>query len=658
MSKFRGAGKWRSEGPSRTNTGSSIRGKISAPIPIPDDEFPIRSPGTGIAVPLGTDGVEARLRASIATELDNTALQTGIPIVSTVDPKLPIQSTAGQAQPFREIQIPRTNQPSSQRDSGTSVPSGSSMGKPQRKKSSFRSALGRLFGKRSKNGGTSPPEQGTSGMKAGQHRSDPTALNRIPTGGAGSQKRSASLPINEYNRALRSHSTATEEFPNTENETNLDSIHADGQRRPRRATTPSRLWTPTKGPNYGDWTGLSPRPASSHARGSRVNPDAEADTADGIGMAVTSGSQPKRRSRSLGEMREAAVVHTVTRRRSDEIRYWRESYDPGILSPLSSHKAEAEEPIIIDEPGDNRDEEPQEQPQPFNFGPLGEMAGMKITQAASLDTRVSRLEERMLKMERVLYSRQNRTSTDQDRSSSVPRPTTDNSDMSLPKHPNPKYQESPVQSRQQIQESRSQGSQKRSSSYGSSRPSTVSTRISNHPSFDNFSHPLIPSADPLLSSSHSTARPLSTSTTIRAIPSSSPTLPKDGNFTAEHYTTLMNMILVEQSARQQLEAVVHNLQQQLSILKSAAPTPGSAVSAVPPRAGSAAGREFSSFEQDDSSDDEGRYLQEDFQTPNEPGGHFGDEIFGDAQGEAKSAPRTLSLSQITLGKGAQQGANF
>jgi len=484
---------------------------------------------------------------------------------------------------------------------------------------------------------------------------DPTALNRTPTGGAGSQKRSASLPINEYNRALRSHSTATEEFPNAENETNMESIQADGQRRPRRATTPSRLWTPTKGPSYGDWTGLSPRPASSHARGSRVNPDAEADTADAIGMAVTSGSQPKRRSRSLGEMREAAVVHTIARRRSDEIRYWRESYDPGILSPLSSHKAEAEEPIIIDEPGDSRDEEPQEQPQPFNFGPMGEMAGMKITQAASLETRVSRLEERMLKMERVLYSRQNRASTDQDRSSSVPRPKTDNSDISLPKHL-PKYRESQVQSR----ESRPQGSQKRSSSYGSSRPSTVSTRISNHPSFDNFSHPLIPSADQPLGQSQSTARPLSTSTTIRAIPSSSPTLPKDGNFTAEHYTALMNMILEERSARQELEAIVHSLQQQLGRLKSAAPGPGSGPGfpAAPQRAESAAGGEFSSFEQDDSSDDEGRYLHEDFQTPNEPGGHFGDEIFGDVQSEAKTAPRTLSLSQITLGKGAKQSGNF
>jgi hypothetical protein len=357
-------------------------------------------------------------------------------------------------------------------------------------------------------------------------------------------------------------------------------------------------------------------------------------------------------------MREAAEVHPVARRRSDEIRYWRESYDPGILSPMSSQKAEAEEAVLIDEPEDSREKEPQEQPQPFNFGTLGEMAGMKITHAASLDNRVRALEERMLKMERVLFSRQNRNSADQlpNRSSSAPRPNSDNSQVLLPKHQ--RHREQP---RQQGQESRPQGSQKCSSSYGSSRPSTVSTHISHHSSFDTYSHPTIPSSDPPLSSSQSTTRPLSTSTTIRGAPSCSPTLPKEGNFTAEHYTTLANMILVEQAARQQLEAVVHSLQQQLHALRCTASRParGSNRPAHLQRAGAAAGGEFSSFEQDDSSDDEGRYLQEDFQTPNEPGGNFGDEIFGgDDHGDTKSAPRTLSLSQITLGKGANKSLNF
>ena len=131
-----------------------------------------------------------------------------------------------------------------------------------------------------------------------------------------------------------------------------------------------------------DWTGLSPRPASSHARGSKVGDDVEADAH--IGMAVTSGSHPNRRSRSLGEIRETAVAHTVTRRRSDEIKYWRESYEPGVLSPMSSNKPEAEEPTLLDGSENPPEEEPQEPPQPFNFGPLGELAGMKITQAANL----------------------------------------------------------------------------------------------------------------------------------------------------------------------------------------------------------------------------------------------------------------------------------
>jgi hypothetical protein len=490
-------------------------------------------------------------------------------------------------------------------------------------------------------------------------------LNRSPAGGAESQKRSASLPINEYNRALRSHSTATEEFPDAENDANLESIHAAGQTRPRRATTPSRLWTSTKAPGYGDrWTGLSPRPASSHARGSRVVTDAEAEIATGIGLAVTSGSHSNRRSRSLGEMREAAAARTVARRRSDEIKYWRESYDPGILSPMSSNKAEAEEPIVIEDPEETRDEETQEQPQPFNFGLLGEMAGMKITQAASLDTRVRQLEERMLKMERVLYRGQNRTSAyplpTEDRRPSIPRPTTNNSEISLPKHQ--RHRE--TQPHQQTQDSRPQGRQKRSSSHGSSRPSTMSTHISYHPSFDTFSPPTIPSSELPLSSSQNTARPLSTSTTVRGFPSSSPTLPKDGNFTAEHYTALTNMILAEQAARQQLEAVVHSLQQQLHALRSSTsasyPALGSGHPADPLHGGSVAGGEFSSFEQDDSSDDEGRYMQEGFQTPNETRGNFGDEIFGEVRdhGEAKSAPRTLSLSQITLGKGVQHNLNF
>lgn len=491
-------------------------------------------------------------------------------------------------------------------------------------------------------------------------------MNRSPKDTSPTQKRSASLPINEFNRALRSHSTFIEDFP-LQDDVNRESIQADGQTRPRRATTPSRLWTPNKTPGYVDWTGLSPRPASTYGRGSRFISEAEADAA--VGIAVTSGSHPNRRSRSLGELRGGAPANITGRRRSDEIRYWRESYDPGLLSPMSSNKAEAEEPIQLDPPEMPKDEVPQEQPQPFNFGPLSEMAGMKITQAASLETRVQRLEDRMLQMERavsqihrgtsrepVVFQDPPRRNSKRDRSLSTNRPRTDNSEINLPNQP--RYREL-----QPPPDLCPHGSQKRSSSYGSSRPSTISTQNSYKPSFDNFSHPSLLTSDEQtpVNTSQTVGRPLSTSTTIRGLPSSSPTMSKDAHLTGEHYIVLMNMILAEQAARQHLEAVVQAMQQQLQDLRSSDaclyPTPDSDLLADPMKAGG--GSEFSTFEQDDSSDDEGRYAQDEFQTPNEERGNFSDDIFGDGNsGDMKSAPRTLSLSQMTLGKGVQPSLNF
>jgi hypothetical protein len=416
-----------------------------------------------------------------------------------------------------------------------------------------------------------------------------------------------------------------------------------------------------------DWTGLSPRPASTHGRGSKFISDAEADAA--VGIAVTSGSHPNRRSRSLGELRGSAPASITVRRRSDEIKYWRESYDPGLLSPMSSNKAETEEPIILDQPELPQEDVPQEQPQPFNFGPMGEMAGMKITQAASLETRVQRLEDRMHRMERVVSQIQRgatreamvcqdtqKRNPQRDRSVSTNRPQTDNSEVSLPKQP--RYRELQPQS-----ETLPHGSQKRSSSYGSSRPSTISTQNSYHPSFDNFSHPTLLTSDEQtsLNTSQNMGRPLSTSTTIRGLPPSSPTMSKDAPLTGEHYTVLTNMILAEQAARQQLEATVQFLQQQLQELRfssgASQPTSDPHLLAYPMKE---VGGVFSTFEQDDSSDDEGRYAQEDvFQTPNEERGNFSDDIFGDVNGgDKKTTPRTLSLSAMTLGKGVQPSVNF
>ena len=442
-----------------------------------------------------------------------------------------------------------------------------------------------------------------------------------------------------------------EDFPLRDSYEARDSKAEGSITRPRGATTPSRLWDHHR-PGYMDWTGLSPRPASSHARGSKVDTSEEARE---VGVALTSANkQENRKSRSVGDLRD--VMHTtITRRRSDEIRYWRQSYDQGVLSPMSSNKPDGdEEPLVIEEIVES-DKENYEPPQPFNFGPMGEMAGMKITQAASLETRVMRLEDRMLKVERVILQRPYTASTEamqfQDsnqRHKSIGRPTTGDSELSLPR--NKLHRGSPQRLIRQ-----GPGSQYRSTSYGSSRPSTQNN-ISAQPSFEN------PPA--MFSTFHPNApRPLSTSTTIRNNnPNSSSPITKDGALTIEHYNALTSLIQSEQTARQTLEDLVQNLQHEVHTLRhSIAHHPA-----------------FSTFSRDGSDDEDEndveRFVEEDFQTPMEqPLGArgFGDEIFGDVSGnrgvgyergvvgnDGKTASRTLSLGHITQKAQSQQAGAF
>ncbi|CZT01471.1 hypothetical protein WAI453_006930 [Rhynchosporium graminicola] len=672
MSKFRGAGKWRVEGHARSNTGSSIRAKsISQPIPFPDDdEFPIRTPGSGIALPLSADGTE-RLRETRANgDIDIVAHQTGIAVsdytTGTRAPPMPTEPPPPlpDAQIMRTIQGHRPNQPSGLRNSITSVPDAPSIEKPQRKKSSLRSVFGKLFGRKKKETSPSSSERASkaSDVRAGQHRSVPSALNRTPHGTMSPQKRSASLPINEFNRALRSHSIGATDFQefgdDNDDHSNRESLQGDGQSRPRRATTPSRLWTPNKIPGHADWTGLSPRPASSHARGSKAVSD-EANAA--VGIALKGSSHLHRRSRSVGELQEAMRVKVVARRRSDEIRYWRQSYDPGWMSPMSSNKAEMEEPIPM-EPEDRLDDDTSK-PEPFNFGPMGEMAGMKITQAASLETRVQRLESRIHKMERDVSRTRNHEALQlqdppkrhsaRNRSDSGTRSITRHAEASLPQYPRNRE----AQNRGDSYGSR-RCSQNGSSFYSSSRPSTMSTNNNQLQPFDEFSpEQLLP-----IETAQSTARPLSTSTTIRGIPSGSPT--GGMTLTGEHFKALIDMIHAEQSARLKLEAVIHSLQRQLQTVLIASgttyPTTDSDTAGNQLHQGKTSGGSFSNSEQDDSSDD-GRYVNEEvFQTPMEEKNRFEDEIFGDGSNitDGKNAPRTLSLGQITLGRNVQPSLNF
>lgn len=353
---------------------------------------------------------------------------------------------------------------------------------------------------------------------------------------------------------------------------------------------------------------------------------------------------------------------------------------------MSSHKPEGEPPALIDENENVVEPETKQPPQPFNFGPLGEMAGMKITQAASLETRVSRLEERLQNMERAVGVLHNRASGGhlllQDpprgqKQKSWTRPGTDSSEMSLPAHlPHAKMYQ---QTNNPQADTTYVNMHKRS--HESSRPSTTSTQHSYHQSYEELSPrptyvsspeqtPQMPSRANL-SVSHSDAmgRPLSTSTTIRGNASSSPErsafpLSKHGSLTAHHYTALLNLIQAESSARQHLEAQVLTLQHQLHAALSGNaipyPTPSPDRRAEP----KARGGQFSAFEQgeSDSESDRGDEYEaardEEFMTPTEERNHYlSQEDYEMEMGHSDGQTRTLSLSQMTLGKG-MQSVNF
>lgn len=171
MKKFKGAGRKPSV-LSRSNTTSSVRGKISAPIPIAttDDEFPIRESGTDI----DQEGAEKQQRSpSTPLPLDTSQHEKAeeaditVPAEESLRPSPPLPEPTV---PSQETPIYQARQVSSLRGSGASNPSGSSLEKPQRKKSTLRTVLGRLFGKKRKSGGSANgiPEESA---RAGQHRS-------------------------------------------------------------------------------------------------------------------------------------------------------------------------------------------------------------------------------------------------------------------------------------------------------------------------------------------------------------------------------------------------------------------------------------------------------------------------------------------------------
>lgn len=645
--------------PPRSRTGESIRGKISGPIPIPDDEFPMRNPGTGIATstPLPEDNNNDRQWPADQQVMPDTAEAggRGRNVDSVVGPSGP-GSIKGSIQRSSPQSQRRTNPPSTLRHSVISENtdrSVTSKDKPQRKKSTLGGVFSRLFGKKKKKASISTTSQRASTLqRPSQHHSDPSPLKREPAKETES-KRSASLPITEYDRALRSHSVGPNDMVAIESARN--SMHADfnlGTRR-RAATATSHLFRHRDG----ELAGLSPRPASTHnIRTSRSFHDDDHDPNE-IGRAITSDiTGHKRRSRSLSGLEDGPDGRSTYRRRSDEIRYWRESYDPGYMSPISSgppdHDQDDTGALSVDMPLPSGEaEQPPKPPlQPFDFGNmtpvhLKEMAGMKITQAASLETRVGTLEERMRRIEQRVGR------------------------LGIPRDPQ----------------------------VGAEPPTRPAPAVPNHTARASSHYTgSLHSRESQLSIEEPVPLPQATQLSVppgKNRPHSGSTIKEDtagvppmgehtggGPFTSEHYATLLALLEMERAARLTLEAQVRRLTQRLDALAPASGTKRrSSVHLEPPPTARSFGN-VSAWDHDDSDDENRRGVKnramaaedsgiatgsttgvedddysEHFATPREenPYGYgvaIGDDLTDDEEEKRRKAARTLSLSQLTLGR--------
>ncbi|KKY30631.1 hypothetical protein UCDDA912_g09429 [Diaporthe ampelina] len=442
---------------------------------IEDDEFPIRNPGTGIAsaTPLDSEPVPQLPSQQAIPTLASPVTQPFAPVTQsaatpiradTVDVPQTVPEHPGSPSPHPYSQphvssgpspeggassgasaarssparYQRTNPSTNARFSTLSTNSAKtgdtsaqdvSNSPPQRKKSTLRSALSKFLRRKKKDGSLSSVSETDRQSALGgpsQHRSVPPAARLEPAQENEPAKRVASMPVNEFDRALRSHSIGPDDITAIEsarNSLSFDALGSSPNRRRATTATNSKLFlmmAPGPRSRGEEWAGLSPRPASTHARGSRFTEDDPEE----IGRALTSDTGGenghKRRSRSLSQLYEVAQEQKDARRRSrsDEIRFWRESYDvPGPLSPLSSNPNENETDIGNEDQLEHgrasmsiaesqaADRAPKTPPQPFNFGTLSsmnEMAGMKITQAATLDERFGCLESRVYRLERVV----------------------------------------------------------------------------------------------------------------------------------------------------------------------------------------------------------------------------------------------------------------
>ncbi|KAL8937515.1 MAG: hypothetical protein Q9211_003652 [Gyalolechia sp. 1 TL-2023] len=322
--------------------------------------------------------------------------------------------------------------------------------------------------------------------------------------------------------------------------------------RPRRASVPSFTLNAHEGADIGNQLpGL----------GLRDSHDRRLDHAS-IGFAVTSGSNPKRRSRSADDLREGTNEHRMSpiqwrrwRRRSDEIRYWRESADetaPGFIVPESRQPSPdrtlaRRQGFVEQTPPmpEEREHSPVPDAGDFDFGLS---AGALQSQGhVSLEERLVTLEIKLMDFEYAISKLQADI-----KYVDVKSPT---EDISQHYEVSPQVPSNPTFLRP---------------------PSLLGSKNSPTSNYDQ-SPESTPGIQQLPFGIHHAAtrpkpRPTSIATTLKPARSDRNSLTSMTELTIEHYTTLITLIRREQSARIRLEDHVSELQQELQSLKAPSPS--------------------------------------------------------------------------------------
>lgn len=652
---------------SKTATTTSLRGRISGPIPIPgplDPDFEkynqnaSSNPDIDNLAPMSTETKDLAYptpREPSSNRRQRSATPPTVSDYHAQDVQGAQVSQNGQHPTGGGISLSTTNstghrknnQSRNVRYSTFSVDSSSpNKNKPLRKTSTLRGAIGKLFGRKKKGVSQAP----TSGSASTRQTPEEGNASAPETSRGVEQNRSTSSPYGEYRGTIRSNTASprgrrTEEGVGKSLETELDNNFSR-----RRTGTHSYRGRQAE---VGEMGGLTPRPASIPGRLSKLNQRDE--NPEEIGRALTSDFTNvgglKRRSRSLSALVGLGNVFGDGQdTRTTEIRYWRASIDPEYKSPISSSHVEDQDVGTSPEKDDPVQEKTPSAPapEPFVFPNLSalpegsnsyflgsdindvkNMSGMKITPLASMGARIESMEKRMLRLETVVTQLCNRVPLlepgQNSNSKESPLNVSGNlqyrdvlSDKGQSEHDQPSYESSS-----------SRSSLYRNRKYGD------------------------------LSSQDDKANRVSTAT-IRgtaSLPSLSRDTPK--TFTVDHYTTIMALLETERSARLALETKVRGLSHQVSLLaKRTENTSASGLGNSKPSFSSA-------FDHDDSEDEisvrgartslgpgnlgtiPGGGARDDSEDQTSSPTSYGADTDADDVAARKMAGRTMSLSQLT-----------